>query len=496
MDSSSQRRTVCSPTLLVGLLGTWCDRRGPHYRRIADALTEVIDRGEIPLGTRLPSERSLARSLSVSRTTTVTAYQWLRDKGLLESRQGSGTWVSATYGAGRHITSMHGPEAPRLWGRLFEEPTGAIDLSLAVIHDTDALSEDVLSLTTQDVARAAPIHGYVPFGVQALRQRIADGLSDGGLPTTEHQVLVTTGAQQAIRLIAELLVRPGDPVALETPGYPGALDAFTRVGARFIPLPMDDCGVRVEALASVLQHRLPRLAFLMPTFQNPTGASLPEGRRREVASLADHSGIPVVEDLSLAPLSFGAEPPLPIASFAGAGSVVSVGSLSKVFWGGLRVGWVRADEGLIARLGRLKSTADLSSSVLPQLVALRLLDNLDSLIRLRREQLRDRRDVMLHFLRTRLPDWEVSAPEGGMVLWPRLPAGSSDELAQVALRHGVVILPGSAFSHLGEHRDRIRLSFSCPAEVLCAGLERLETTWATYRWGGVPATTGMGRHQK
>lgn len=110
--------------------------------------------------------------------------------------------------------------------------------------------------------------------------------------------------------------------------------------------------------------------------------------------------------------------------------MVSVGSLSKVFWGGLRVGWVRADEGLIARLGRLKSTADLSSSVLPQLVALRLLDHFDSVVRLRREQLRRRRDVMLQFLETRLPDWEVSAPEGGMVLWPRLPAGSSDDLAQ------------------------------------------------------------------
>lgn len=122
MDLSSQRRTVCSPTLLVGLLGTWCDRQGPHYRRIADALTEVIDRGEIALGTQLPSERSLARALSVSRTTTVTAYQSLRDRGLLESRQGSGTRVSMTYGAGRHITSMHGPEAPRLWDDSSKSP--------------------------------------------------------------------------------------------------------------------------------------------------------------------------------------------------------------------------------------------------------------------------------------------------------------------------------------------------------------------------------------
>jgi len=486
LDVSSERRNVCSPSVLVGLLGGWCERPGPYYRRIADALAEIIDRGEIPLGMGLPSERVLAHALAVSRTTTVNAYQYLRDRGLLESRQGSGTWVSVSYGARGDIAPSRGPEAPRLWGRLFEEPEDAIDLSLAVIQDLDALSDHALSVTIRDVAREGPNHGYVPFGLRPLRQRIAAELTRRGLPTTEHQVLVTTGAQQAIRLIAELLVRPGDMVVVETPGYPGALDAFSRAGARFATVPVDASGARVEALASeVRRHPMPRLVFLVPTFQNPTGALLPEGRRREVALLADASGIPVVEDLSLAALSFAGDPPLPIASFSRAGSVFSVGSLSKVFWGGLRVGWLRADEALIARLSRLKSTADLSSSVLPQLIALRLLDDLDSVVRLRREQLARRRDIMVEFVEKRLPDWEVASPKGGMCLWARLPVGSGDEFAQLALRHGVVILPGSAFSQQGEHRDRIRLSFSsCPA-VLSPGLERLEAAWRVYSWGGI-----------
>src|SRR5204863_9300296 len=187
-----------------------------------------------------------------------------------------------------------------------------------------------------------------------------------------------------------------------------------------------------------------RLVYLTPTFQNPTGATLPDGARREIARLAGDAHVTIVEDESLVDIALAAPPPPSLAALAPRAPVVSIGSLSKLCWGGLRVGWVRAPEPVIARLASLKIAADLGSSMLSQVVAVRLLERADEVRRLRRVQVAQQRDALAAALAKHLPDWAWTRPEGGLSIWARLPHGDASEFAQVALRHGVSLLPGAA----------------------------------------------------
>jgi DNA-binding transcriptional MocR family regulator len=196
---------------------------------------------------------------------------------------------------------------------------------------------------------------------------------------------------------------------------------------------------------------------------------MPEGARREVAALAAASGVAVVEDETLAELTFGAEPPPPIAAYAPRASVYTVGSLSKLFWGGLRVGWVRAPRALVTRLTRFKVAADLSGSLLSQALATRLLARRDEVARLRRRESRRRFEALAARLRERLPEWSWTDPSGGLTLWVRLPTPSAEELARVAPRHGVSIVPGPVHSASHACADRLRLPYVMDEGPLAEG---------------------------
>ena len=222
--------------------------------------------------------------------------------------------------------------------------------------------------------------------------------------------------------------------------------------------------------------------YLVPDFHNPTGRLLDGARRREVARLAAEFHVPVMEDTVQAELWFDAPPPAPIAAFDLAAPILTVGSMSKVFWGGLRIGWVRADEATIARLGRLKAVTDFGTPVLAQLVAARLLDELDDVAARRRDELTLRLGVLTAALERWLPDWTFEPPLGGLSLWTQLPEPESAQLARVAVEHGVTVVPGSTFT-MGEqrHADRVRLPFVAPPDVLEEGVRRLATAWRHVR---------------
>ena len=221
--------------------------------------------------------------------------------------------------------------------------------------------------------------------------------------------------------------------------------------------------------------------YLVPTFHNPTGTVLPEGARREVARLAEKTGVTVVEDESLADLSFGPEPPPPVAAFGPRAPVLTVGSLSKLFWAGLRVGWIRGPRPVIARLTRLKVTADLSGSVVSQALAARLLPHREEVVRRRRRQLQARFERLSGLLREKIPEWTWVPPDGGLNLWARLPTPSAEDLAAVAPRHGVSIVPGPVHSPSGGCRDRVRLPFVMEEPRLAEGVARLARAWEACR---------------
>ncbi len=465
----------------VHRLGQWHHVEGPLYARLAKAIRTGIGDGAIPVGSRLPAERVLAHALAVSRTTVATAYRLLEEEGWLERRRGSGTRV-------RLRSDLRGAEAPMVplsQGAAIEtllgELEGTDDLTVAGFGGADALPAEMLAISVEEAEGVLLGHvGYLPSGLPELRERVAAWLTEQGLPTASPQVLITSGAQQAIGLVATLVLQPGDVVVLENPTYFGAIDVFRSRGARLVPVPLDRDGVNVEALSDAVATSAPSLIYATPTCNNPTGSILSPERRRSLARLLEGFDGYVIEDQALAPLLYENEPPLPLAALADSEDVVVIGSMSKLFWSGLRVGWVRGPETLITRLARLKVMADLGSSLPSQLIASRLLPKAAEVQARRREQLRERWRILTDLAAELLPSWELWPRSGGPFAWAKLPEGDANRLAQIANRHGVRIMPGSILSVDGSHADHVRLSLTPDVETLALGLHRLAEAWKVY----------------
>ncbi len=469
---------------LLDALGRWSLRDGSLHARLAAALREAIERGAVADGSRIPAERALARVLGVSRSTVAAAYAALARDGLLEGRRGSGTYVRHR-AAVLHLARPAGPEiAPLLLSRT---PESVIDLRLAVVEWPRTLRAEALaSLAEADVFES---EGYYPAGLPSLRCAVAAHLAEAGLPTSEEQVIVTSGAQQAITLVTWLFARRGGRVAVESATFPGAAATFGAAGAHLVPVSLDEGGARLDGLRAAAEVDGACLAYLIPTFQAPTGTVMPESRRRQLARLSSELELPVIDDCTMADLWLDVRPPPPVAAFARDAPVLTVGSMSKLVWAGLRVGWVRAPEPLVSPLSRLKVAADLGTSAVSQALAARLLVRAEEYSAFRRRELSASAAMLEELLSDLLPDWEWRLPAGGLVLWVRLPYGDADEFAQVALRHGVEVLPGSAVSVPGQHRDHLRLPLLRDPDALAEGVRRLARAWDDYR----PALEGSAQ---
>ncbi|QCB95256.1 PLP-dependent aminotransferase family protein [Cellulomonas shaoxiangyii] len=467
-------RRVNGPRLQA-LLGRW-EHGGPAYQSLADGVRGLVRTGALPLGTRLPGEREVADSLGVSRTTVTAAYDLLRDEGFLLSRRGSGTVTTLPAGAG--------DRAPATLGTV---ETGLVDLSAAAPTAPPQLA-DACAAALDQLPRHLGDTGYVPLGLPALRQAIADRYTARGVPTGPEQVLVTTGAQQAIHLLMVTLAGPGDRVVVEHPTYPHAIDAARGAGARPVPVPVTATGLDVELLASTVRQTSPRLVYLVPDHHNPTGTSLDTDARARVRDLARRTRTVVVGDETLTDLTLDGPPPPPFAGDGADDLVVCVGSASKSFWGGLRVGWVRAHPDLVGRLAQRRAHVDIGSSVLDQLVTTELLAHADAVLGARIVTLRHQRTVLLDALADALPSWRVPVPGGGLSTWVDLGAPVSSALAAVAYGHGVRIVPGTAFGVDGTFEDRLRVPFSQPVDVLRRAVDGLAAAWAVLDPTTVPAT--------
>jgi DNA-binding transcriptional MocR family regulator len=463
---------------LVEELGDWATGAAPLFRQLARAIGSGIERGVLERGRRLPPERSLAAALVVSRGTAVAAYDVLVSDGLIERRRGSGTYVLGAHSLGL----PSGREGSALLHRLVERsavPSTVIDLSISVLHDASRLPP--VAIASNEFGVVSPDTGYSPWGLTGLRTAIARHVTRWGLPSSPDQIVITTGAQQAISAAAACWLRPGDTVVVEDPTYPGAIVAVGQAGAQLRGVGLDRSGVRVHELAAALADR-PALVYLQSTVHSPTGAVLSDSRRRAIAALVTESRVPLLEDLALADLAWNPAPP-PIASYAPDASIAVAGSLSKVFWGGLRLGWVRAAAPLAMRFARVKATQDLGSSAVSQVLAERLLSALESaphssyLAELRTD-LQSRYEVLATALRRSLPTWEWDVPSGGLSIWVRLPTSNAEGFAQTALRHGVAVATAPALSPSSRHGDRLRLSFSGPPGELEEGVKRLAIAWS------------------
>jgi DNA-binding transcriptional MocR family regulator len=481
-------RSALSPSALSQLLGPWMHGKGPLRARLKGAVEKAILDGLIADGTRLPSERGFADAGGVSRSTIVSAYDLLEEDGLLERRRGSGTIVR-TAAAHCRMTSQRDAELTALSsGMILQESDDIIDLTLGWPDLPNEFLPYLSSLTATELHGTECRSIYAPTGLPSLRERIAARYAKAGIPTTAENIIVTTGSQQGLSLAACLFVRPGETVAIEQPTYFVALDIFRTLGARlraFAP-GFTDRLLEKEAAKSSF-----RALYCIPTFQNPTGHVMPETARRNLARLAREHDIPVLEDCSLEALTFGGPTPRSLAFFD-AENVVSIGSLSKIFWPGMRVGWIRASQRIIARLGRLKVMSDLGTSVPSQVLAIRVLDSFDQIAGFRQRQLKRNCDLLSQCLAERLPQWRFEKPAGGLFLWVRLPFGDATSFAQFAARAGVRIPPGSSMTVDGSCAEYVRLPFAVCRARIEAGVTRLASAWRRYAQTRSPGFESLG----
>ena len=478
---ANSRRLVSASEVertLVHSLGDWSAGPEPLYRQLSEALRAALNR-EIPAGTILPPERRLAQFLMISRTTVVAAYGILRADGLVESRRGSGTRVVPPALATSPAEPLKLATA-RTFRSIIERDRASLDIGTATLGAEDVITSAIQSHAAEQLASLTATAGYYPYGLPALRAAIARRLTDGGLPAVESEILVTNGAQQAIRLLAELLVEPHSSVVVENPTYAGALDAFAVARARVRGIPVEEQQGSLELLRRVQRREHPRVLYLMPTFQNPTGAVSTLARRQQLAAFAAEHQMYLIEDDTLAPLAISRTPPPPIAGFDGQGRVITVGSLSKTVWGGLRIGWIRAAPRIIDRVVRLKTVADLGTSLPSQTLAVAILEDFERIAALRARQLDQCLALTCRRLEERLPDWTFDRPSGGYSIWIRLPDADAESFAQLALRHGVIVIPGPLLSPDRSFRDHIRLQFFQPDEVIEQGINALAGAWAEY----------------
>ena len=463
---------------LTDLLGRWPAADGPLYRLLATRIARLADTGELPAGLRLPAERDLAAALSVSRNTVAAAYQMLRDEGMAESRQGAGTRIVP-----HRTTPAAVHRANGFFAGLLSEAAVEADLSLAAVDCAPqvaaALTDPETLLDRAERDALTRTSGYFPHGLPDLRTAIASHLTERlTLPATPAQVIVTTGAQQALDLLIRTEVLPGQPVAVEDPTYPGILDALHRAGAAVIGMPSRP-GPGPGPAGARGPHAPPGPGLPDPDLPEPhrTGhaSRVPAPRGRDRGRAPGHAVRRRHDAGRTAAARRAARSRRWPRSALDQPNLVSVGSLSKLYWGGLRTGWIRGSGGLIARLAAAKAAADQGSAAFPQaIVAALLRGQHEDIVKWRGEWLRARYDALAGALRASLPGWTWPEPDGGLCLWARLPGeADSGAFAQAALRHGVAVVPGRLLSASTEASSFVRLAFIQPPDVLRSAVRRL-----------------------
>lgn len=316
--------------------------------------------------------------------------------------------------------------------------------------------------------------GYAP-----LRETIAQMLATEGIHTTAEHVVITTGSQQAIDLVARVMLNPGDEVVVGDPTFLGALQSFSSYEAGYLTVPVDEEGMRTDVLASMLETFRPKLIYTIPSFQNPTGVSMSPQRKAEVYALARQHGVPVLEDDPYGELYFGPERPTTIKSLDVDGDgVILCRTFSKILAPGLRVGYMVMPPEIQARVMPAKQAADLHTGSLNQVLIHEFLATgvLDAHLDHLRTVYRRRRDLMLSAMQAHFPKGvRYVVPEGGLFFWCELPAGvSSAQLLDDAVARQVAFIPGKPFYAEGGGENTMRLNFSNASEEnILEGIRRL-----------------------
>ena len=494
----------------ISLLATAIDREDnqtPYYAQIAESFRSMIDSGKIIAGRKLPTNRELAALLSIDRSTAARAYAELTRLGYLESHVGRGSFARKPLNAGSTVAVSESEAVD--WTRKFSRANQSIYDIFRSETETYEWKPDLISFAggipsfdsypTEDFEsilgaimeenRARGLFEYSPAeGHPSLRRQVLFHLRRTESPAQQEELLIVSGSQQGIDIVSSVFVDPGDRVVMEDPSYLWGGCSFKNRQAECLPTPMDDEGIRLDVLESHLKRYRPKLIYVIPNFQNPTGLTMSLERRVALLALAGQYQVPILEDDFVGDLRYEGERLPSLRALPGGDKIViHQGTFSKALCPALRLGWLVAPQEVLGRLILAKRASNLSTNSLSQIFLAEFLAKglLEDHLKSVRETYKRRRDTMLTELNRAFGTnkgitW--SKPEGGMFIWMQLPEGhSTKELLLHARDRNVSFAPGHLCFLSGENTSYLRLCFIQNDEAtIKAGIERLRQAIESY----------------
>jgi len=484
------------------------DRSEPLYVQIVNRMRHWIESGKLAENSKLPTNRELATLLNVDRSTIARAFSELGQLGLIESHVGRGTFVRSN----KAKTTSSPSSSLISWNDRFSRASQTAFDIMAKQSPAAPISPDMISFAgglpteefyphsqfeqiVRDVLQSGQSNSMFEYspaeGHTLLRREVLRHLQQEGIEATDDELLIVSGSQQAIDLVTNVFVDPGDSVLLEDPSYFWAICNFRSRQARCIPVSIDKNGIELNSLENALATHRAKLIYLMPSFQNPTGATLSLERRMRILELAKQYNVPILEDNFVGDLRYDGDPlPTLRALPGGRQYVIHQGTFSKALCPGLRLGWLVAPSEVLSRLLLAKRVSDLSTNSMAQITLAQYLsaglygDHLEKV----RSAYKNRRDTMLGALskwfRPTGRGWDArwSKPEGGLFIWLTLPPTlSARELLRFAEKEGVTFSPGDLFFLSGDHKEFVRLCFIQTSEpVIEEGIRRLSLAYEKY----------------
>ncbi len=433
---------------------------------LAEQIRALILDGRLTVGERLPSERALALELRRSRSTTTRVYGLLEDDGYVSRMQGGSTRVALPH---RPVPVTN------------DADDDAIDLSIASMDSTPGLYD----ATVRSLPRLAALRGtsgYSLRGLPELREAVAQRFTERGVETDADEIIITSGALNAFNLILASIGRRGERALVEQPTFPHALEALHRHGYRLLPTPVDVTGWDERHVTDTLLRSRPHVAYLIPDFHNPTGATLSDAERSRIATTARNSGTHVIVDETTAELDIDRGwSPLPMAAFSP--QIITVGSMSKIAWGGLRIGWIRAERSLISRLLATRPSFELGTALLEQCIAVELLQDMPALTAHVTARLRAGRAAVATGLGS-IGGLSMPPTSGGLSAWVDLGAPISTSLSLAARDRQLILPPGPRFTTGGVLERRVRIPITLPPDRMAEAMGRLSLAWHDVSAGG------------
>ncbi|CUB39328.1 MULTISPECIES: PLP-dependent aminotransferase family protein [Bacillus] len=449
-------------------------RKLPKYIQIIQFIKEKIGNGEWPIGSKIPSQRTLAKHFEVNRSTVITALEELTADGLIEGRMGKGTvvtnntWTLLAKNSSpdwdQYVTS--GIQQPSQ--KIVQEINKSESNSDLIQLSKGELSHEIFPLAVMKeimgkVSQNIEAFGYEePKGYLPLREALSGYLRTIGIQASPSSILIVSGALQALQLISMGLLQRGSTVYLDQPSYLYSLHVFQSAGMKLTGVPMDHDGILPEHIRMARGERGRAILYTNPCFQNPTGILMSKKRREEILAASENTQLPIIEDDIYRELWIDEIPPDPIKTIDKNGHVLYIGSLSKTLSPGLRIGWIVGPEPVIERLSDIKMQTDYGSSSLSQRVAAEwfISGEYQQHLEQVRSQLKVRRELALSVLETHLKDvatWNI--PKGGFFVWVKtLPSISMKLLYTKALSKGILLNLGSIYAQ--EKGNYIRLSYA------------------------------------